>query len=322
MGLFDFSFGFSKSKTNVQGGLSLEDQKKLAKYMNSLSLDKASQQAMSKQYEYENKLLSTSSQATRALNQSLMKYQYQLERQSRQTSFVDTKKDLMSAGYNPLLAVGNQSNYVPVSSNVQGTSQGVEDSQLGVNRAQMAETASNIINTSSATQSQVKRNAIMNDNDTQSTIGQWMKTLAEVGNINSATTGQSIQNQIQNLYGEKTALANLHNILENTNLSRKQQEKISSDIAMSSVMSQYYNALRNQSMAQQGLINAQIQTENSARVGQNISNQLENQFAGVARRHPYFYGMHRLGILNSMSNAFDTAINSASRLYKFGSQKK
>lgn len=47
-------------------------------------------------------------------SKKLQEHQYQLERQSRQTVFQDTRQSLESAGYNPLLATGQQASSLPV----------------------------------------------------------------------------------------------------------------------------------------------------------------------------------------------------------------
>lgn len=47
-------------------------------------------------------------------SKALQQHQYELERQSRQTAFQDTRYSLEQAGYNPLLATGQQASSLPV----------------------------------------------------------------------------------------------------------------------------------------------------------------------------------------------------------------
>lgn len=115
MGLFSSLFGSRSS------GPSVSQSKDLAKYQSSLDMQNYTKQ-LQLASKYQDRYLSNSAKATQNLNQRLMDYQYALERSSRQTSYQDTRKDLEAAGYNPLLAVGQQSNYVPVSSGVSAQS--------------------------------------------------------------------------------------------------------------------------------------------------------------------------------------------------------
>lgn len=62
----------------------------------------------------------------------LQQHQYDLERKSRQTAFQDTRQSLESAGYNPLLAVGQQSGSLPVGNQMSVTDPQTERLQNGI----------------------------------------------------------------------------------------------------------------------------------------------------------------------------------------------
>lgn len=65
-------------------------------------------------------------------SRALMEHQYELERQSRQTAYQDTRYSLEQAGYNPMLAVGQQSGSLPVGSQMTVTDPKIERMQAGL----------------------------------------------------------------------------------------------------------------------------------------------------------------------------------------------
>lgn len=170
---------------------------------------------MKKQASLEKGLMSNSAKVTRNLNQNLMDYQYALERQSRQTSYQDTRMDLEGAGYNPLLAVGQQSNYTPVSSGVSANSQGVEASTIAGNSSMAMKNLSDVRNNTKSTNVLAKAQNYIND-----------LNIAKAELTRSQTTGQDITNRVDNLYKESQALENLE-------LTKDQRRSISQDIAES-----------------------------------------------------------------------------------------
>lgn len=315
---------------------SLADAKALAKYqydLNSKSAktDFANQQKMfdyqqkgmlnasnallKSEYGYNSQLMSQSAKATEALNQNLMDYQYNLERQSRQTSFQDTRKDLEGAGYNPLLAVGQQSNYTPVSSGVTADSGQVEQGNVNSQKLSMLSGIADTINQTSATRSQVKRNNILNENETQSVRANIQETLARAGQIVSATKGQELDNYIKDVTGLTRANAEIDKLLADTDLSRKQKEAVASEIKLNGVRSVLLNAQTATANAETGLANAHRQQVNSATKGQNIENERNERWLGVEKRHPYITGASRLGLYGAMNNFAGTLINAGSRIY-------
>lgn len=65
-------------------------------------------------------------------SKALQQHQYELERKSRQTAYQDTRQSLEEAGYNPLLAVGQQSGSLPVGNQMSVTDPETERLQNSV----------------------------------------------------------------------------------------------------------------------------------------------------------------------------------------------
>lgn len=63
---------------------------------------------------------------------ALQQHQYDLERKSRQTAYQDTRQSLEAAGYNPLLAVGQQSGSLPVGNQMNVTDPATEKLQNSI----------------------------------------------------------------------------------------------------------------------------------------------------------------------------------------------
>lgn len=208
VGLLSSLFGRRSSGTSTSASKELQaNQNKLdkdfAKFQSDLSLG------------YESK----SSKITEALNKNLMDYQYALERQSRRTSFNDTRMDLESAGYNPLLAVGSQSNYTPVSSGVSGSSADVENSGVGMSRASALSNYADAMATGVGSYNQTRQ--VTSDllsslykNDEASAHAEYMRDLS---------AGQVIQNLVDSQYKMQQAS-------ENLKLTKTQRYKLNQDM--------------------------------------------------------------------------------------------
>lgn len=259
MSLFGNLFGFSSNKSSSTTNYnfqqrSVAQEKELAKYTNALY------QAS------ENALLSNSAKATIDTNKQLMQYQYALERQSRQTSYGDTRKDLESAGYNPLLAIGQQSNYTPVSSGVQANDAETQDV---ANANLRANTMSSVLGTATSAYSAYNQAT----NLTKQTASNILSSNF-ANDLNSARTeltrsqavGQDIQNAIQNATGLKQAIANL-------DLTNFQKNKLSQDIAESQS-----NILRNSALAEESR-SRKLLNEQQA--------QTQGHYASYMNRHPW-----------------------------------
>lgn len=148
---------------------------------------------------------SNSAKQSLSLNKKLMDYQYKLERESRQHHFEDTRFDLENAGYNPMLAVGQQSNYTPVSSGVVPQSGVQESSELATTMAGV-----------SSAMSGIARNKVMNQNDTLNSLGQFALNKSEVNLNNMRADYQAEQNRIQKLTGLTQAMATIKNLESST----------------------------------------------------------------------------------------------------------
>lgn len=196
MGLFSSLFGGSKSST--------ASSKSLAKYQSDLDWTNYKRE-LKLQSQYQDRYLSNSAKATQNLNQRLMDYQYALERESRQSSYQDTRIDLEKAGYNPLLAVGQQSNYTPVSSGVSAQSDNVES---------MANLKSGIESVSALNSARNEsRNTAVNEGnlDLQRVIAKYNNALtsAKTEYTRDMDVGQVIRNQIENVTGLDKAISDL-----------------------------------------------------------------------------------------------------------------
>lgn len=209
LGLVGSLFGRKQQQSmdSVNYAKQLTNNKKLAKYQNKLDFNSALK-LMKKENAYNTQFMSNSSKATEALNKNLMDYQYNLERQSRQSSFQDTRKDLESAGYNPLLAVGQQSGYTNVGSGVSTQSEGLENSQLASSAVSMAQQFNDMRNANAT----VKQSAQRLANDILSSKYTNDLTSAQAEKARSETRGQDINNTIENIYGMTRAKLQLENL--------------------------------------------------------------------------------------------------------------
>lgn len=266
--IFGFNWGDSGNTTYNVAGLSLQEQMALAEHNARL------------QYTG----LSNSALATLDVNRQLMNYQYELERASRRSSFNDTKYDLLTAGYNPLLAVGHQSNYTPVSSGVSAIDRETEAINNNASKVSAVSSLANMASNTYATMQQGQRFKSMNMTDLINALSNRSLNAAKIENLNSATIGQDIQNNIQSLVGLDQAVATLRNTQSNTRLNEQQIKKLQSDI----VTSNYENLLL-QSQAQNNNITSALASQNMPRAV-NASN--------WERRHPrlsgFLYGIGKM----------------------------
>lgn len=168
----------------------------MAKYQSNLDYNSALK-LLKQENALNTKYMSDSAKATQSLNEKLMDYQYSLERQSRQSSYQDTRKDLESAGYNPLLAVGQQSGYTSVGSGVSTQSEGLEASQLSNSATDIAKKFNDMRNANDMIGQGQQRI------DIDKLAGQYTNDLnsAKAEHERSMTRGQDISNDIQNVFG-------------------------------------------------------------------------------------------------------------------------
>lgn len=77
-------------------------------------------------------LFGNSAKQSYKYSKKLQEHQYALERQSRQTAYQDTRQSLEAAGYNPLLAVSDQSGSLPVGNQMSVTDPATERLTNGI----------------------------------------------------------------------------------------------------------------------------------------------------------------------------------------------
>lgn len=209
---------------------------------------------------------SNSAQVSFDLSKKLQEHQYQLNRLTRQTSFQDTRHSLEAAGYNPLLAVGEQAQ-----GGTFGASLNVQDpnSENLQNRLSKIATLVNIASQRSQAQVNSANASLANEQSkatVQDVINKKNTTSAQVSLLNAQTEKQKLDNDITRQYGLQSAKANLEYI-------KSSSSKNYSDVSVN-------NAERNLKKAQIGQINAttaQIDAQNSA---------LKSQ-AEWYKKHPY-----------------------------------
>lgn len=255
MGLFQ---NRQANNYNEQSAMrSLEDAKKISKYNANLDYNN-SVKLLRKQSVYNDKYLSNSSKATLTLNQQLMDYQYALERQSRQSSFQDTRKDLESAGYNPLLAVGNQSGYTSVGSGVSTSDAETQDIANNLSRAQAEQGYINSATSAYGTYNQARNLTKQTDSNVISSKYENALNIAKEELTHSQTRGQDIQNDIQDSYGKEQALANL-------DLTKQQKNNLSRQMDVMQAQAMFYRQMTDTQSAQSELLRQQRDLQESAR---------------------------------------------------------
>lgn len=169
------------------------------------------------------------------INRELTGYNYGLERDSRQTQFQDTRKDLESAGYNPLLALGVQS---------QGMNPSMTQSNAGFNGAD-SDAVINAMNSASSAYNntrQIDQLIRQTDSNISSAKAQDVVNynLAEL--YHSQERGQDINNTIQSAYGLETANQQLKNLKKDGLIKDWQAKEIKQNIAESMVRASNYSA--------------------------------------------------------------------------------
>lgn len=173
---------------------------------------------------------------------ALQNHQYLLDREARKNSFQDTRYSLEQAGYNPLLAVGQQSNGGSYGATLSVTDPKSERLNNILASAQMA--------------SQTRLNSAQAYN-------QYMQgnlTTAQANNLISSSQLNSAQTALTNLQQNAQAITNLHlpSVL-------KSQIKLNTNMAQAQII----NANANSVSAQANMMNA-----NSNRINANANSAL------------------------------------------------
>lgn len=120
-----------------------------------------------------------------AYQKKLMKYEYDLARKSRQTSFGDTRQSLESAGYNPMLATGVQSNSITPSASA----------PAAPDPASMV----SALASSKAQKDTAKRNEVLNEVDRQRAGNEARVNMQQEALLRSQTDSQELQNDVNRI---------------------------------------------------------------------------------------------------------------------------
>lgn len=193
---------------------------------------------LEQQYDYNKRLAEDQYRYTRNLNydtynysSALMQRQYDLERKSRQSSFVDTRADLEKAGYNPLLALGQQSGYVGVGATASGNSFNMPDSNA-------VSSAMSAYNDTRRATSEIGSSKFQNE-----------LNMAMTEKVRSEATGQDINNRIQDAHGEERAIQEIENLKKDGLLKDKEADfyqhriaNLKSSTALNSAMANNYRS--------------------------------------------------------------------------------
>lgn len=209
----------------------------------------------------------------------LQEHQYELNRKTRQTSFQDTRYDLEQAGYNPLLAVGQQSN-----GGTFGATLNTQDpkSERLQNLLSSIQTASGVhLNSSQAVLN--NRNGLAT---IQNALNNTNQTNANIGLINQQAIGQGIQNNIQSAYGMANMYHTIQNLIAQTGNYKAQSALAHAQIPVAKALSSVYTNTAH-------LVNAQTQ-------GQLNNNVVSARHAQWINNHPilsgFGLGMQQVGV--------------------------
>lgn len=188
----------------------------------------------------------------------LAKYNYNLERESRQTSYGDTRKSLEDAGYNPMLAVNQQS-------------QGLTPSSTGINASSSEIDIAGAINSAMALRDQVKRNDTLNTVDLQNAENNAISTMQNSALTKAQTENQLIKNDVDKVTALDTAYAQLDDITAHSAKQRQEIRNLKQDVQES--QSRIIKNLSDVDVNKANVLNV-----NSATTGQNLRNQSEQDY--------------------------------------------
>lgn len=225
----------------------------------------ASEAGLARQFQYDQKLAEQQYGYTSMLNRqtydystALTRQQYNLERESRQSSFQDTRKDLESAGYNPLLALGQQSGYVNVGQSMSGNSFNMPDSSSVFSAIGAATNYAQ-------TKSNIESSKYTND-----------LNLALTEKARSEARGQDINNIIEDSYGLIRAQQEIDNMKKQGLLSEAQ--------------SKYYKKQLAVANSQIALNSANAQVLRSQNALNDQAYDLQEPSRRFAKKHPVVHG--------------------------------
>ena len=171
--------------------------------------------AMNKEsYGYARKL----NEQMQQINQENTLYQYHLERDSRRSAFQDTRYDLEKAGYNPLLALGQQS---------QGLNVGMNSGSANFNGADSSAVIDSLNSAVNSYNSTRLANSSIDSSKYQNDVN-----LAQSEYIRSQTRGQDINNVIQDRYGLQKAISEINQLKSQGILNNSQAKYYTKQLAV------------------------------------------------------------------------------------------
>lgn len=165
-----------------------------------------------------------SAQVSFDLSKKLQEHQFQLNRLTRQTSFQDTRHSLEAAGYNPLLAVGEQAQGGTYGATLSAQDPQSENLQNAIALAQNA--------------SQIQLNSANANYQKRDIALKTIKNDAECGLLSAQTEGQHIENNIRDITGLSQALAELDNRIADTDNKRTEKALIQAKTGLTRLLQQ------------------------------------------------------------------------------------
>lgn len=145
----------------------------------------------------------------------LMKYNYDLSRESRQTAFGDTKQSLLNAGYNPILALtGGQSNTITPSTTGSNTDFG--------NPLASGIDAYSAISSVQSDKARVQNETIQTQNDTARAENEALESMQRQAGTKLDNENKYLRNEIDKTTLLDRTLAEIDNI--KTNSAKQSQE--------------------------------------------------------------------------------------------------
>lgn len=202
----------------------------------------------------------------------LMKYQYGLERESRQTAFGDTRQSLEDAGYNPMLATGVQSSSLTPSS----TAPSAPDPASMVSA----------LTASRAQKDEEKRNEVLNEVDRQRAGNEARVGMQQEALLRSQTDNQLIKNNIDQLTGLAIAEANLEDIRTHSAYQKQQIDNLKQDIIESGSRITKNIAQATEAYSGSELNSAQTALSKEEQYTKRLYNLDEQEFRDYLEQHP------------------------------------
>lgn len=222
---------------------------------------------------------SNSAKVSFEYSKALQQHQYDLNRLTRQTAFQDTRQSLENAGYNPLLAVGQQAQggTFGASLNVQDPETENLSNKLAkisamVNIAQQRSQAQ--VNSANASLAEQQSNATVQD-----TINKTNSTSAQIAFMKQQEESQRLDNEIKRQTGLNSALASIKYMksMTDSNYSNVYLNRVEAGLKNAQIGN--IKAMTTQTNAQNSAIKAQADWYDKHPKASNYTNWLNNVVA-------------------------------------------